>query len=122
MPPESLEPSARSSAGVSLLPELNLQRIKIVPILRDFTEPSESTRFEPRHHQMWSLLLQTLHAGCDAGTSPLAAPRTTTADLVRGPEAAYGHRPHRVRGLPAETRPNPHLLAAVAIVPEKIPD
>ena len=95
---------------------------QVVPILRDFKEPSQSTRFEPRHHQVWSLLLQPLRAGCDAGTSPLAAPRTTTADLVRIPEAAYEHRPHRVRGLPAETRPNPHLLAAVATVPEEIPD
>ena len=68
---------------------------------------------------MWSLLLQPLHARCYAGTSPLAAPRATTADLVRSPEAAYGHRPHRVRGLPAETRPNPQLLADAAIVPEK---
>ena len=94
---------------------------QIVPILRDFTEPSPSTRFEPRHYQMWSLLLQLLHAGCDAGTLPLAASRTTTADLVRSPEAAYGHRPHRVRGLLAEKRPDPYLRAAFAIVPEKYP-
>ena len=93
---------------------------QIVPVLRDFTEPSQPTRFEPCH-QMWSLLLQPLNAGCDAGTSPLAAPRTTTADLVRSLRAACGHCPYRVRWLPAGTRPNPHLLAAVAIVPEKNP-
>ena len=55
-------------------------------------------------------------------TTHEAAPRTTTADLVRISEAAHGHRLHRVRWHPSETRPNPHLLAAVAIVPEKIPD
>ena len=97
---------------------------QIVPILRDFTEPIEvkSTRFEPRHHQMWSLLLQPLYAGCDAGTSPLSVSRTTTADLVRSPETAYGHRPHRVRWHSAETRPNPRLLAAVEIVTKNIHD
>ena len=48
---------------------------QIVPILRDFTELTQSTRFVPRHQRVWILLPQPLHAGCDAGTSPLAAPR-----------------------------------------------
>ena len=77
------------------------------PIMRDFSEPSQSTRFEPHYHQMWSQLLQPVHAGSGGGTPPLAAPRTTTTDPVRSPQAASRprrQRRDRVRQLPAETR------------------
>ena len=82
------KPGALVIGGVSLLPKLNLQRIKSC-LYYEISQKSESTRFKPRHHQMWSILLQPLHAGCDAETSPLAAPRTITAGLVRSPEASY---------------------------------
>ena len=91
---------------------------QMVLILRDLVKLGQSTRFQIGHHQMWSLLLQPYHAGCYAGASPLTAYRTTTADLVRSFQERCGYRPHWVRLLPAQTGPNPRLLAAVATVPE----
>ena len=53
-----------------------------------FPTPSQSTRFEPHHQRVWSVLLHPLHAVSVAGTSPSGHPRTTTADLGQRAQTA----------------------------------
>ena len=94
---------------------------QIVSVLRDFTEPSQSARFEPHHQRIRSLLLQPLHAGCDAWTSPLAP-------LERPQQTTFGALRQRVNSVLIGSngflpkRGPIHLLATAAIEPEKIPD
>lgn len=75
-----------------------------------FPGQCQSTGFESHHQRMWSLLLDPFRAGSGAATSPLAAPRTTTGDLVQSP---CRERPPPVRQLPAEVWRNYPADAAI---------